>query len=47
MTSGVYNAEMAFKVPPRLRAQLPKLPERAAWLERLPGTLRSLEHRWQ
>ncbi|HXA05449.1 MAG TPA: aminoglycoside phosphotransferase family protein [Bryobacteraceae bacterium] len=37
---------MAFSVPERLVANCRKTPARAAWLDRLPGALRSLESRW-
>ena len=37
---------MALKVPRRLAANCSKRPERAAWLQRLPATLRDLERRW-
>src|SRR5580658_4017382 len=37
---------MALKVPRGLAASCQKTPQRAAWLERLPGVLRDLEHRW-
>ena len=34
------------KVPPRVAANCRKTPERVAWLERLPETVRTLERRW-
>jgi streptomycin 6-kinase len=37
---------MPWKIPPRLAANCRRNPERAAWLERLPATLRDLEQRW-
>ena len=37
---------MALIVPERLAAACRKTPERSAWLERLPDTLRELERRW-
>lgn len=37
---------MALIVPERLRNACRKTPERTAWLERLPQTLRNLERRW-
>jgi len=37
---------MALIIPGRLAATCRKLPERAAWLARLPDTLRDLERRW-
>ena len=37
---------MALKVPARLVANCGKTPERAAWLNRLPDALRTLERRW-
>jgi len=37
---------MALSVPARLAASCRKTPARAAWLDRLPGALRSLESRW-
>ena len=37
---------MAFSVPERLAASCRKTPARAAWLDRLPDALRSLERRW-
>ncbi len=37
---------MALNVPERLTANCRKSPERSAWLERLPDTLRDLERRW-
>jgi streptomycin 6-kinase len=37
---------MALKIPGRLAANCRKTPERAAWLDRLPGVLRDLEGRW-
>lgn len=37
---------MALIVPERLAASCRKTPQRAAWLERLPHTLRDLERRW-
>ncbi len=37
---------MALKIPGRLADNCRKTPERAAWLDRLPETLRTLERRW-
>src|SRR3569833_2781151 len=37
---------MAFDVPAQLAAICRKTPERAAWLIRLPSTVRHLERRW-
>ena len=37
---------MALIVPERLAITCARSPESAAWLERLPNTLRDLEHRW-
>ncbi len=37
---------MALTVPEGLAASCRTTPERAAWLERLPDTIRDLEHRW-
>jgi streptomycin 6-kinase len=37
---------MALHVPERVTANCRKSPERAAWLNGLPGALRSLERRW-
>jgi streptomycin 6-kinase len=37
---------MEFTVPDRLAANCRKTPQRAAWLDRLPHTLRDLERRW-
>jgi streptomycin 6-kinase len=37
---------MTFTIPGRLAAACRKIPERAAWLARLPETLRNLEERW-
>ena len=37
---------MALDIPERLAASCRKTPERAAWLNRLPGALRNLERRW-
>lgn len=37
---------MALNIPGRLAANCRKTPERAAWLKRLPDTLRKLERRW-
>ena len=37
---------MAVIIPERLAASCRKTPERAAWLNRLPGVLRNLERRW-
>ncbi len=37
---------MPLKIPERLAANCRKMPERAAWLNRLPGALRNLERRW-
>ena len=37
---------MALSVPARLAANCRKTPERAAWLNRLPESLRNLERRW-
>ena len=40
------NAKMVVTIPARLALACAKRPERAAWLARLPGTLRKLQHRW-
>src|SRR3989442_893897 len=37
---------MAFTIPGRLAVACRNTPERAAWLARLPDTLRDLEQRW-
>jgi len=37
---------MVLRIPRGLAASCHKTPQRAAWLERLPDMLRSLEHRW-
>lgn len=37
---------VALRIPSRLAANCRKTPERAAWLDRLPDTIRSLERRW-
>ena len=37
---------MALKIPERLAASCRKTPERAQWLDRLPGVLRRLERDW-
>ena len=37
---------MPLNIPERLAASCRKTPERAAWLDRLPGTLHNLERRW-
>src|SRR5690242_584930 len=37
---------MAFAIPQRLAANCWKLPERAAWLARLPNAVHDLEERW-
>jgi len=37
---------MAVKAPGAAHRELPQTPERAAWLKRLPETLRNLERRW-
>src|SRR5713101_5283024 len=37
---------MAFKISEQLAANCTKTPARAAWIERLPTTLRGLERRW-
>src|SRR5690242_10262008 len=37
---------MAFTIPQRLAASSRKVPERAAWLARLPNVIRDLEQRW-
>src|SRR5579859_5211116 len=37
---------MLWKVPGRLADNCRKTPERAAWLDRLPGALRSIERCW-
>jgi streptomycin 6-kinase len=37
---------MKLRIPSRLAANCRKTPERAAWLDRLPEVLRSLEHLW-
>lgn len=41
-----HNVRMALTIPRRLAATCGKTPERAAWLARLPDTLRDLERRW-
>ena len=40
------NGTMALRIPSQLAAHCRKTSERAAWLDRLPETLRSLERRW-
>jgi streptomycin 6-kinase len=37
---------MTVTIPARLAAACGNIPERAAWLARLPGTLRDLQRRW-
>ena len=37
---------MALHIPQRLEAVCQKKPERTAWLDRLPNTLRNVERRW-
>jgi streptomycin 6-kinase len=37
---------MSLKVPQRLAANCQKTPQRAAWLDRLPGALLDLQRRW-
>ncbi len=37
---------MALDIPARLAASCRKTPERTAWLSRLPGVVRDLQHRW-
>jgi streptomycin 6-kinase len=37
----------SLKVPARLAANCRRTPERSAWLDRLPNTLRALERRWE
>ena len=37
---------MELNVPGRLAANCCKTPERAAWLERLPDIVQTLERRW-
>lgn len=43
---GPIGARMTLPIPERLAATCRKAPERAAWLEQLPVTLRDLERRW-
>jgi len=38
--------EMTLRIPHGLAASCGKIPERMAWLDRLPETLRMLQHRW-
>ena len=45
-TETAHNESMALNIPERLAASCRKTPERAAWLNRLPGALRNLERRW-
>lgn len=45
-TQRAYNRGMPLNIPARLRASCGQKPERAAWLDRLPDTLRILERRW-
>ena len=40
------NRGVRFTIPGRLAAACRNVPERAAWLARLPDTLGDLEHRW-
>ena len=40
------NQRMGIRIPSRLAANCRRSAERAAWLDRLPDTLRSLEHQW-
>ena len=40
------DKRIALTVPERLAATCRKTSQRSAWLERLPDTLRDLEHRW-
>ena len=40
------NECMEWKVPVRLAATCRKTPERAAWLDQLPNTVRTVERRW-
>jgi len=40
------NEGVAFPIPVRLAIACAKSPERAAWLARLPATLRGLQQRW-
>ena len=40
------DSPITFTIPGRLAAACRKIPERAAWLARLPETLRDLEERW-
>ena len=41
-----YNEGMALGIPRGLAASCSKTPERAAWLDCLPGVLRELQRRW-
>ena len=41
-----YTESMELKIPTELAANCRKTPDRAAWLDRLPDVLRSLEHAW-
>lgn len=41
-----YNERMEVKISGGLRAACSTTPERAAWLDRLPGVVRELEQRW-
>jgi streptomycin 6-kinase len=41
-----YNQGMTLKIPARVAANCRKTPEGAAWLDRLPETLGSIERRW-
>jgi streptomycin 6-kinase len=40
------NSGVTFSIPGRLAAACRSVPDRAAWLARLPDTLRDLERRW-
>jgi hypothetical protein len=41
-----YHQDMTFEIPARVAASCRKTPEGAAWLDRLPETLGSVERRW-
>lgn len=45
--SGSIPDRMRFKVPARLAANCAKSPDRAAWLQRLPGVVEGLRSRWE
>src|SRR5215470_5617036 len=44
--SSYYERGMALRIPQALAASCGKTPERQAWLDRLPETLRELQRRW-